>query len=284
MRFRRHRSRGFRWGVVFEWLRGIPKLLGFTGLSRSFAARIGPVGGKQRSRFVTVAALITAFLVGYVVAVTLLFPAPIFPHAQDVPRLLGMPLAEAQEVLERVGLTVADNEYVSHPETPQGHIVWQDPPPAVAVPEGARVALSVSRGPQPVQVPDVTGYEREIAIQLIEAAGLTVARVDTGPAPADRGVVVSSSPTAGRSLNPGSGVGLFVSVGTATIRIPDLTGLTVDEARELLEEAGLVLGTTRRRTTGSHEPDLIFDQAPAEGTLSAPGAAVTVTVARGGRL
>ena len=146
------------------------------------------------------------------------------------------------------------------------------------------MALSVSRGPRPIQVPDVTGYAREIAIQLIEAAGLTVARVDTGLAPAERGVVVSSNPTAGRSLNPGSGVGLFVSVGTPTIRIPDVTGLTVDEAQVLLEEAGLVLGAPRMRTTNIHEPDLIFEQTPAGGTLSAPGAAVTVIVARGGRL
>jgi len=284
MKFRRHGTPGLRWGVVFAWLRAIPKKLGFARLSRNLGAWIGPVGGKRRSRVVSTAALITAFLVGYVVAVTLLFPAPIFPHSVGVPRLLGNSLSDALEELESVGLAVADTEYVSHPETPSGRIVWQDPPPGVAVPEGARVALSVSRGPRPIQVPDVTGYEREIAIQLIEAAGLTVARVDTGLAPADRDVVVSSSPTAGRSLNPGSGVGLFVSVGTATIRIPDVTGLTVEEARVLLEEAGLLLGTPRMRTTNVHEPDFIFEQTPAGGTLSAPGAAVNVIVARGGRL
>jgi len=231
---------------------------------------------------VTAAALITAFLVGYVIAATLLFPAPICPHSQRVPRLLGTPLSDGIQELENIGLAVSDTEFVSHPQAPQGEIVWQDPPPGVAVPEGARVAISVSRGPRPIQVPDVTGYEREIAIQLIEAAGLTVARVDTGLAPAERGVVVSTSPTAGRSLNPGSGVGLFVSVGAASIRIPDVTGLTVDEARVLLEEAGLVLGTPRMRTTNMHEPDLIFEQTPAGGTLSAPGAAVNVIVARGG--
>jgi serine/threonine-protein kinase len=282
MKFRRHRTQRFRWGSVPERLRAIPSSLGITTFSRRFMTWIGPVGGKRRSRLVTAAALITAFLVGYVVAATILFPAPIFPRSQAVPRLLGLSLSEAHEELESIGLAVADTEYVSHPEMEQGRVVWQDPPPAVAVPEGARVTLSVSRGPRPVQVPDVTGYEREIAIQLIEAAGLTVSRVDTGLAPAERGVVVSSNPTAGRSLNPGSGVSIFVSVGTATIRIPNLIGLTVDEARELLEEAGLALGTVRTRTTNNHEPDLIFEQSPAEGTLSASGAAVNVTVARGG--
>ena len=282
MKFRRHRAERFRWGVVWEWLRAIPKYLGIPSLSQRFAAWIGPVGGKRRSRFVTASAVITAFLVGYIIAVTVFFPAPIFPRSQEVPRLLGMASSEAREALNALGLAVADTELVSHPEMEFGRVVWQDPPPSVAVPEGARVSFSISRGPHPVQVPDVTGYERDVAIQLIEAAGLTVARVDTGLAPAERGVVVSSNPTAGRSLNPGSGVGLFVSVGTATIRIPSVLGLTEDEARELLEEAGLALGRVTRRTTNNHEPDLIFEQSPAEGTLSASGAAVNVTVARGG--
>jgi len=251
-------------------------------VSDRVGAWVGPVGGKRRSRIVAAAALIGAFLVGYVFAATLLFPAPIFPHSQRVPRVLGKPLSEGIEALETVGLAVADTEVVSHPQAPQGTIVWQDPPTGVAVPEGARVALAVSRGPRPIQVPDVTGYAREIAIQLIEAAGLTVARVDTGLAPAERGVVVSTSPTAGRSLDPGSSVDLFVSVGAASIRIPNVIGLTVDEARALLEAAGLVLGTPRMRTTRAHEPDLIFEQTPAGGTLSAPGAAVNVIVARGG--
>jgi eukaryotic-like serine/threonine-protein kinase len=282
MRFRRHGNKGFRLGVVFEWIRAIPKTLGLTSLSKNLGTWIGPVGGRRRSRVVTAAALLTAFLLGYVVAVTLLFPAPFFPRSLDVPRLLGSSLSDAREELESIGLAVADTEYVSHPEAPSGRIVWQDPPPGVAVPEGARVTLSVSRGPRPIQVPDVTGYGREIAIRLIEAAGLTVARVDTGLAPVERGVVVRSNPPAGRSLNPGSGVGLFVSVGTPTIHIPDVTGLTVEEAQVLLDEAGLVLATPRMRTTNIHEPDLIFEQTPAGGTLSAPGAAVNVIVARGG--
>jgi len=282
MKFRRHGSRGFRLDSVLGWIGGIPARLNLSRLTRIVGEWVGPVGGKRRSRVVTAAALITSFLVGYVVAATMLFPAPIFPRSQDVPRLLGMSLSEAREELDRLGLAVADTEFVSHPEYEQGRVVWQDPPPAVAVPEGARVTLSVSRGPHPVQVPDVTGYERDVAIQLIIAAGLTVSRVDTGLAPADRGVVVSSNPTAGGSLNPGSGVGLFVSVGTATIRIPNVIGLTVDEASVVFEEAGLILGTARTRTTNNHEPELIFEQSPAEGTLSAPGAAVNVTVARGG--
>jgi serine/threonine-protein kinase len=73
---------------------------------------------------------------------------------------------------------------------------------------------------------------------------------------------------------------LVVSVGAATIRVPTLTGLTVDEARLALETAGLALGTAFSQTTTAVAPGEIFYQEPGAGTLSAPGTAVNVRFAR----
>ncbi|UCD25817.1 MAG: PASTA domain-containing protein, partial [Gemmatimonadota bacterium] len=56
----------------------------------------------------------------------------------------------------------------------------------------------------------------------------------------------------------------------------------LDEAREVLEQEGLVLGSTQSRTSSASEPGLIIEQNPAAGTLSAPGAAVAVIIVRGG--
>lgn len=283
MRFRRHDSRGFRWDALFGWVRFIPPWLGLPPLIKRIVAWIGPVGGKRRKRTVAAGALFAAFLLGYLIAATVLFPAPIFPRTQSVPNLIGTPLEEAVETLQDLGLGVSDTSYVSHPEIPREHVVWQDPPPQVDVPERAGVTIAVSRGPQGVLVPDVAGYVREIAIQLVEAAGL-VPRIDTSSvAPVERGVVVTTNPTAGQSRLPGSDVILFVSVGAANVTVPDLSGLSVEEARELLAQSGLVLGSTRIRSQAGHEPGMIFDQSPAAGTLSAPGGAVNVTVARGGQ-
>jgi serine/threonine-protein kinase len=223
------------------------------------------------------------FVGGYLLAAVVLFPAPFFPRTQGVPRVIGLGLAEALQALEATRLVVSDTELVSHPEIESGNVVWQDPPPEVAVPEGTGVALWVSRGPQPIPVPDVAGYERDLAARLIEAAGLRVARIDTTIAPQERGVVVNTRPPAGQSREPGDGVTLFVSVGTPSISIPDLAGLTLEEAREVLEELGLALGSTRTRRTSAADPGLIIEQDPAAGTLSAPGGAVNVTIVRGER-
>ncbi len=270
MKFRRHQGTGLPLGRWFAWVPRIKdRLLDKTGRH----SRLVFGGG----------AIIGAFLLGYLVAVFILFPAPIFARSEAVPRVLGLGLGDASRLLTEAGIVVNDTDYVNHPTVPRGYVVWQEPPPGLAVPPGTGITLSLSRGPQPIPIPDVTGYEQDLARRLIEAVGLTVARIDTTVAPQERGVVVSTRPRAGESRLPGDGVTLFVSVGAPSISVPDLKGLTVEEARVLLEQVGLVLGSTSTRTSNQSEPGLIIDQNPAAGTLSAQGAAVRVTLVRGER-
>ena len=74
---------------------------------------------------------------------------------------------------------------------------------------------------------------------------------------------------------------LVVSIGAPTITVPDLRGLTLEEARPILEQVGLTLGTYFRRTA-PETPGTIIQQTPQPGTLSAPGAAVDLILARRG--
>jgi serine/threonine-protein kinase len=82
---------------------------------------------------------------------------------------------------------------------------------------------------------------------------------------------------------PGGSITLIVSLGAATIRVPSLRGLTVEEARLALETAGLALGTWFGQVTTEVAPGEVFYQEPSAGTLSAPGTAVNVRVARSGQ-
>lgn len=221
-----------------------------------------------------------AAVVGYAVAALVFFPAPIFAASKSVPRVIGMKLDAANAALASAGLTTDRPEDVRHPTAPPGTVVWQDPPPDVVVPQNSNVHLEVSRGPQRVPIPDVVGYDEAIARNLMEAAGLTVT-IDSAQTAAAKGVVVNTRPPAGRALVPGTRVTLVVSVGAPTIRVPDLTGLTLEEARATLEQAGLTLGTYFRRTS-DQKPGTVVEQKPLPGTLGAPGVAVDVILARTG--
>lgn len=222
-----------------------------------------------------------AFVTGYALAALVFFPAPIFAASKPVPRVLGMPIEQARNTLVEAELKPAEPQQVRHPSAPTWTVVWQDPPAGVMVPQGTGVQLSVSVGPQRIPVPDVGGYDAEVARLLVEAAGLRVGSIDSAQTAAPKGVAVTTRPPAGTQVVPGGRVTLVVSAGAPTIPVPNLSGLTLEEARPVLEQAGLTLGTYFRRTSVA-PPETIIEQRPAAGTLTAPGTAVHIVLARRG--
>jgi eukaryotic-like serine/threonine-protein kinase len=221
-----------------------------------------------------------ALIAGYLVAYLLLFPAPILPGHQVVPRVLGLSLTEAQEQVRKAQLEVTDGGADPHPTAPQGTVIWQDPPPGVIAPEGIKVTLVASAGPPKIPVPDVAGLDAGLAQRLVAAAGLTVSRVESVQAAAPQGLAMLTRPSPGTALAPGAGVTLVVSRGAPTISVPDLLGMAAADARTRLEMEGLRLGTMTRRRTADATAGTVVAQRPAAGTLAAPGTVVDIVVAR----
>src|SRR5438445_4784416 len=102
-------------------------------------------------------------LAGYLTAYLILFPAPILPGHQAVPRVLGLTPPEAQSEIQIAKLQVADGGAEPHPTAPAGVVVWQDPPPGVIAPEGTKVTLVSSAGPPKIPVPDVSNLDGGLA-------------------------------------------------------------------------------------------------------------------------
>lgn len=221
-----------------------------------------------------------ALLVGYLTAAFALFPAPFFTTTRAVPDLMGMSVEGAEASLQDAGLEMGLSEGEPHPTAPWGEIVWFDPPAGMMVPEGTIVRVFVSTGPPRIPVPDVAGYGIDVARLLIESAGLAVDGVESIQTAAPKDVTVNTRPAPGSTLRPGTGVTLVVSVGAPTIQVPDLAGLTLDEAQVALEEVGLVMGTHYRQTSVAQPDGTVFRQDPPAGTLLAPGTAVNLTLVR----
>ncbi len=164
--------------------------------------------------FYLVAGVAATVVVGYLLAALLLFPAPILPSERVVPRLIGVTAADAERLLAQSDLKgeIADRD--RHPTLAAGSVTWQDPAPGVAVPRGTTVALTLSEGPPRVAVPDVHGLEADLAEQLLAAAGITVAGVDTIASQLPAGLAASTTPAARDSVTVGSAVFLHLSRGT----------------------------------------------------------------------
>jgi eukaryotic-like serine/threonine-protein kinase len=219
-------------------------------------------------------------LAGYLTAYLILFPAPILPGHQEVPRVLGLTLAEAQAEIKNAQLQTAEGGAEPHPTATQGVVIWQDPPPGVIAPEGSKVTLVASAGPPKIPVPDVANLDAPLAQALVAAAGLTVTQVESVQAAAPTGLAMMTRPPAGTALAPGAGLTVVVSRGAPTIPIPDLLGMASADARTRLEMEGLQLGTVTRRRTADASPGTVVGQRPAAGTLASPGTVVDIVVAR----
>ena len=239
------------------------------------AVRLGRAGVRRWAL-----GLAGAALAGYLTAYFLLFPAPLLRGHDVVPRVVGLPLADAVRALAKAGLTRQDGGTAPDPQTAAGTVVWQDPPGGVRAPVGLQVTLVSSEGPPKIPVPDVAGLDGALSQRLIQAAGLTVAPSESVPAPAPQGITLVTRPGTGTLIAPGSPVTVVVSQGAATIPVPDILGMSQGDARTRIELEGLALGTVTRRRTAGANPGTVVAQQPAAGTLAAPGTVVDLVVAR----
>jgi len=207
-----------------------------------------------------------AALLGYLLTAVWLFPEPMLASDPAVPRVLDLTQTEAEDRLIESGLRGRVVATEPHLTAPAGTVTWQDPPPAVEVPSGAVVQLTVSNGPPAVPIPDVVGLDAALAGDLLRAAGFEIGRVDSIAALSDLGTIVVTRPAAGVARPPGTGVVLVVSRGPAVIPVPNVVGLTHREAWNKLDQAGLHVGRVMARPTDAVEPGRVVEQRPAAGT------------------
>ena len=151
---------------------------------------------------------------------------------------------------------------------PKGAILMTDPAAGQTVATGSTVTVHLSKGRAPVNVPDVVGLHIDDAREVIEDVGLTVADVveefsDTH----DPETVLSVNPEPGTGLERGSDVTLTVNNG---IEVPDVEGMTLEEARKRLSDAGLVVRDVTRTEESPRKAGLVDSTSPQGGTMVEP--------------
>src|SRR5436305_1965181 len=114
----------------------------------------------------------------------------------------------------------------------------RDPAAGKKVKQGTVVRINVSKGPQPVTVPDVTGLAVDQATAQLTSQGF---KVSTTPIDSSQpaNTVLAESPAPGSSAAKGSTVTLTSSKGPTTSHVPDLTNHDPDTATATLDAPGL---------------------------------------------
>ena len=128
----------------------------------------------------------------------------------QVPDVTGQPFANAKSALQGQGFTVARVD-VQSDQYPKGVVVASDPPAGSNVAKGAKITLSVSKGPATTTVPDVRNQTQADATAMLQGAGLTVAVVqDFVTDPSQDGIVIDQDPAPGADAQAGEVVTIHV--------------------------------------------------------------------------
>ena len=155
------------------------------------------------------------------------------PFTSVVPSVQGKTQAAAQAALQHVHLTSTIQKVGS--SAPVGTVIGTSPQAGTTWPQTKTVTLLVASGPP---LPSFTGMSFDAAQQLAGQYNVSLQQQPDGNSQQPAGVVTGQEPTAGATFRPGQTVIVRVSTGPQQVPVPDPTGMTVDQATRLLQDAG----------------------------------------------
>src|SRR5437763_5882418 len=189
------------------------------------------------------------------------------PAQVTVPDVTGEEVATATNTLQQAGFTVTPQARQSNQAA--GTVIDQSPSGNSQAAQGSRVTLSVSSGPAQVTVPDVVGEDQATAANRLGSAGLTLGSVSNQPsATVPSGSVISTSPSPGTKVNPGSTVNLVVSSGQPQpqTQVPNVVGQPQGQARSTLTAAGYGVSAQPPAVSGPGQNGIVLSAHPPAGT------------------
>lgn len=192
-------------------------------------------------------------------------------------------VADAKKALIGLGFVEANitstEEYSD--EVDSGKIISQTPATDdKVVPSEAKIAFVVSKGKEPVTVPNLVGMTSSLAVQSLADIGITSPDITYQYSDQDKGDVIAQSPNSGQQAIPGeTTVTLVVSSGIEKVTVPDLTGKTKAEATKALSDLGLTMTTTEEYSDTVKEGSVISNDPTNQEVKK--GTAIAVVLSKG---
>lgn len=196
-----------------------------------------------------------------------------------VPDVTDKPIAEARATLEQAGFKVGTETEVYSSTVETGNVVGTDPKAGEQADKGSTVKITVSKGTEQVTVPDLKGLTPDAAKKALSDAGLNPAEGDSVYSEdVDAGMVASQDIAAGATANKGDTITYHVSKGEEEVTIPNVEGMTEDQAVSKLENAGFSVTKTSKESDTVDKGSVISQSK----TGKAPkGTTITLTVSSG---
>ena len=129
-----------------------------------------------------------------------------------------------------------------------------------------------------VDVPNVVGKQVSVAKNILEDKHLRVSTSEVTNTDVPAGQVISQSPGSGEKVKEQRTIHLVVSKGVGDITVPDLSGMTVEQARQRLKDLGLVVGKITQGSVEGKPDNTIVAQSPSGDSKVSKGTTVDLVV------
>ncbi|MEH2928687.1 PASTA domain-containing protein [Candidatus Ventrimonas sp. KK005] len=214
-----------------------------------------------------------------------------------LPDVLWMNQEMALDQLEELGLVAVNEELDTETWAVKGtvtgvkmdgQLLKTDGEEDVQVDEDAVLTLMVAEGTKAVDsteqtVPEVKGISQEDGYKILKENGFFLEKISyENNRETPKGEILSQEPEAGKNVLNDRVVKVYVSAGPKKVMLPDVVNMEENEARELLEGLGILVGPGNGVYSDTVEQGRVVSQSVASGEV-AEGTEVVLEVSLGER-
>ncbi len=197
---------------------------------------------------------------------------------QRLPNVIGLPSEEAIGILEQLGL-----EPIVFEEDIDNAIVnavsSQSPAAGENVRQGRTVAVGINRPNVRITIPSMIDITKKNATDMLTNLGLELGEVNYVFSDAEEGRVVAQDPAPGVLASGRTRVSMTLSRGPEplTLTMPNVKGLTTEQAKERLRALGLRNIETVASEVSFDRPNVVTAQVPEAGNVVSSGTYVVLS-------
>ncbi len=202
-----------------------------------------------------------------------------------VPDLKGLSYKEAKTLLSEMGLQISKGDEVDSDSVAEGLIASQYPSAKTKVDKGDIITVNISKGKKDAVIPKLVGTtftsESDVSATLSKY-GYKLGKVSYEESYETPGTIIKQSPDAGTTAEKNTTVDIVISKAKSKATVPNLNGMTYDQAESALQSLGFSVGRVTEEENNGFTAGTVFKQYPAANSEYQTGSTVDIWIAKSG--
>ena len=202
-----------------------------------------------------------------------------------VPDLKGLSYKEAKTLLSEMGLQISKGDEVDSDSVTEGLIASQYPSAKTKVDKGDIITVNISKGKKDAVIPKLVGTtftsESDVSATLSKY-GYKLGKVSYEESYETPGTIIKQSPDAGTTAEKNTTVDIVISKAKSKATVPNLNGMTYDQAESALQSLGFSVGRVTEEENNGFTAGTVFKQYPAANSEYQTGSTVDIWIAKSG--